>query len=212
MKHRKMIGLAAAAAMIFMAIGAGTASATKFCEENRESGCIQDVLSGTNLKFEAAGTTTFTGPFGEVINKCGKSVMEAPTSNTGSSTETVKASIKSLSYSECEHPTTVVNTSGSITLGTIEFHKIAGTKNSTVTSTDKTFTIHNTLFCGTSHFLTNNTDYGVLYGKDDPSNPNPGTPWLVTKAKIASENCGFTLTLEGALKYTGTTPFNVSEN
>jgi hypothetical protein len=39
MKDLKMLNLAAVAVMALMAIGASTASATKLCEENIETGC-----------------------------------------------------------------------------------------------------------------------------------------------------------------------------
>jgi len=212
MKYLKMLGLAAVAAMALMAIvGAGTASATKLCEQNVETGCTSHVLKGSTLAFEAEGTTTLTGPFGEVVDKCKKSTVSGPTTTTGSATETVKGEIKTLTFTECDHPVTTVNTSGVAVLGTLEVHKIASSKNGTVTSNGTTVTLHETLF-GTCHFLTNNTDIGTLRGKDDASNTTPGTPTFLISAKIPSENCGFSGTWEGSYKYTGTTPFNVSDS
>jgi len=210
MKYLKMLGLAALAVMGLMAIvGAGTASATKLCEQNTEAGCTSHVLKGWTLAFEHEGTTTLTGPFGEVIDKCTLSLIEGSTTTTGSATETVKVNITTLAFGNCDHPITSQNTSGISALGTLEVHKIASSKNGTVTSNGTTVTIPETIF-GTCHFLTSNTDIGTLRGKDDASNTTPGTPTLLISAKIPSENCGFSGTWEGSYSYTGTTPFNVS--
>jgi hypothetical protein len=211
MKYLKMLGLAAFAAMALMAIGAGTASATKLCEENKETGCASHVLNGSTLSFTSEGITTLTNAFGGVVAECKHSLVEGPTTTTGSATETVKGNISKLQFNECNHPVTTKNTEGKEALGTLEVHKIAGTKNGTVTSTGTTVTIDESPF-GTCHFLTNNTDIGTLRGKDDASNTTPGTPTFLIKASIPSENCGFNGTWEGSYKYTGATPFNVSES
>jgi hypothetical protein len=144
-----------------------------------------------------------TNAFGGVVVECNHSLLEGPTTTTGSSTETVKGNIKKLEFNECTHSVTTK------VLGSLEVHKIAGTKNGTVTSTGTTVTIHESPF-GTCQFLTNNTDIGTLRGKDDASNTTPGSPTFLIKASIPSENCGFNGTWEGSYRYSGATPFNVS--
>jgi hypothetical protein len=211
MKYLKMLGLAAIAAMALMAIGAGTASATKLCEENKQTGCITHVLKGSLLPFTSESTTTWTNAFGGVVAECKHSLVEGPTTTTGSSTETVKVNISKLQFTECNHPVTTTNTDTTTILGSLEVHAIAGTKVGTVKSTGTTVTIDESPF-GTCHFLTNLTDIGTLIGKDDPNSKTPGTPTLLVKASIPSENCGFNGTWEGSYKYTGATPFNVSES
>lgn len=122
MRYLKTLGLAAAMAMAPMAIGASTASATRLCEENREAACAKSVASGTTLKFVAEGTTSLTGPFGEVTDTCAGSTVEGSLSNAGSATETVKGGVSFLTFSECQRPITTHKA----TLGTLEAHKIAG--------------------------------------------------------------------------------------
>jgi hypothetical protein len=209
MKYLKMLGLAAVAAMALVAFGASTASATILCEEKAHTPCTKHVAVNSNLAFTSEGITTLTNAFGGVVAECKHSLVEGPTTTTGSATTTVKGNITKLQFNECNHPVTTKNTSGTETLGTLEVHNIAGTTNGTVTSNDTTVTIHESPF-GTCHFLTNNTDIGTLRGKDDASNTTPGTPTFLIKASIPSENCGFNGTWEGSYKYIGNTPFNVS--
>jgi hypothetical protein len=167
MKYLKMIGLAVAATMALMTIGAGTASATKLCEENVTSGCKNQILKGSFLAFTSETTTTLTDAFGSVVVQCKDSEVEGVTTTTGSATETVKGAITALHFTECNHPVTTKNTEGIEVLGSLEAHWIANSKNGTVTSTGTTVTIHESLF-GTCHFRTNQTDIGTIRGKDDP--------------------------------------------
>jgi hypothetical protein len=209
MKYLKMLGLAAVAAMALMAIGASTASATKLCEEKAESGCKTHVASGSLLKFTSEGTTSLTGPFGELVASCKDSTVEGKTSTTGSATETVKGTITTLDWSECNHPVST------IALGSLEVHKIASSFNGTVTSSGSTVQIKETLF-GTCNFLTNGTDIGTLTGKDAPTNTS-GVATFDIKASIPSENCGFNGTWEGSYEQVKDangvlTPFNVAES
>ncbi len=202
MKYLKMLGLAALAAMAVMAVvGAGTASATKLCKQDVTTGCTSHIASGTTLTFSAEGSTTLTDVFGGVVATCTGSSVSGKTTTTGSSTETVKGSISSLTFTGCNHPVTVNNAS----LGTLEVHNIAGTPNGTVTSNATTVTIDESPL-GTCSFQTSNTDIGTLTG----TSTTGGAPTFDIKASIPSENCGFNGTWEGSYKYTGTENFNVS--
>ncbi len=201
MKYLKMIGLAAIAAAALTAfLGAGTASATVLCETNVTSNCGTGwhVKSGTALNFSAEGSTTLTGPFGEVIATCTGSNVSGNTTNTGSGNETVKGNITSLTFSGCNRPVHV-NTA---TTGTLEVHNIANSDNGTVTSNDTTVSITNVPFLGTCRFLTNNTDIGKLTG-------SLTQPTFDIAATIPSHNGCPSGTWEGSYVYTGATPFIV---
>jgi hypothetical protein len=84
MKYLKMLGLAAIAAAALTAIlGAGTASATKLCENNQTANCTSHVVKGSTLKFTAESSVKFSGAFGIVFDTCTESTMEGPTTGTG---------------------------------------------------------------------------------------------------------------------------------
>jgi len=201
MKYLKMIGLAAIAAAALTAfLGAGTASATVLCETNVTSGCgtAWDVNSGTPLTFSAEGSTTLTGPFGEVIATCTGSTVAGNTTSAGGA-GTVTGNITSLSFTGCNRPVEV-NTA---TTGTLEVHSIAGKDNGTVTSNDTTVSITEIPFFGTCRFLTNNTDIGTLTG-------SLSEPTFDIAATIPSETSFCPSgTWEGSYRYTGTTKFIV---
>jgi hypothetical protein len=209
MNHLKMLGLAAVAATGLMAfLGTGTASATVLCETNVSSGCTSawDVTNGTTLLFTGEGSTTVTGPFGEVIDTCTGGTTEGNTSSTGSSTTTVTRNSTKVEFTGCTKTTTVV--SG----GSLEIHNVSGTKNGTVTSSGLTFIVHNTPL-GACQFETRSTDMGTLTGKDNTATGKPTLDQGADNAAmIPSENCHITGIMEGSYEYTGTTPFNVAES
>lgn len=210
MKHLKMLGLAAIAAMGLMAfLGATTASATVLCKKNQTSACTEKVAKGKTITFSAEGSTSLTDAFGGLVATCTGSTVSGSITNEGSSTTAVVGSITTLGFTGCNHPVTTKNTSGVETLGTLEVSNIAGSDNGTVKSNDTTVTIDESPL-GTCHFLTSNTKIGTLTGKDHPGNATPGTPTFDIEASIPSENCFFNGTWEGSYKYTGTEPFNVA--
>lgn len=102
MKHVKMLGLAAVAAMALMAVvGAGTASATELCSTNT-SPCTGTMYpSGTKIesKLKAGATALLTNNITNVT--CKKSTVTGSTTSTGSSTETVLGTISALTFTEC---------------------------------------------------------------------------------------------------------------
>ena len=207
MKYIKMLGLAAIAAAALTAIlGAGTASATVLCEvtpaPNTHCGSANHVKSGTELDFslETGTSALLKGPFGETIATCTASTVKGKTTTTGSTTETVKGNVESLTFTSCNRPVTVV--SG----GSLEVHHESGSDNGTVTSSGATVEIHNVPLFGTCKYITNNTDIGTLTGKSSAG----GAPTFHIGATITSENGCPTGAWSGKYEYTGSTPFDVA--
>jgi hypothetical protein len=202
MKTLKMLILAVTVAVATMAIlGAGTASATKLCENNQTTNCTNDVFKGTVLKFTAENSIKTFGPFGLLIETCTSSTIEGPITSTGGEEGVaVTMNVTTLDFSGCTRPVTVV--SG----GALSIQHIAGTDNGTVTSTGLTKIVHEIPGFGTCAFVTNNTDIGTLTG-------NLNAPIIDIAASIPSETSGCpTDTWGGQYIYTGLTPFIVSTN
>jgi hypothetical protein len=164
MKYIKMLGLAAVAAAALMAlVGAGTASATTLtatgCTGTSSGTHGKHCVVGTIITAEAEGKVVLDPPFGAI--ECSKSHVEAHTTTTGgpSENETVKASLTTLSFNECNATVTVLKG------GTLEIHtQIPGTNNGngTLTSSGAEVTVN---FFGTHCiFSTNNTHLGTVTG------------------------------------------------
>jgi len=136
MKHLKVFGLAAVAAMALMAfVGASTASATALYSGATKLGAgtvIEASLTG--------GTATLTTTEGTVLDTCTGGGVTGKTSNAGGAAETVKGTISALTWSGCTEPTTTLKTGG------LEIHYTSGL-NGTLTSTGGTeVTISTTIF------------------------------------------------------------------
>jgi len=190
-------------------VAAGAFSNGTLCEETPAAGdCAAEslVAKGTNLVFSAEGSTTLTGPFGEVIATCTKSTAEGAIGNQGSTTAAVSSNISKLTFEECGGRTVGVNTAKT---GTLEVHHIAGTDNGTVTSNDTTVIIEGVPIFGACQFLTTNTDIGTLTGKDVASGGVPTFDISATIPHEASSKCP-NGTWEGSYEYKGTTNFNVA--
>lgn len=137
MKYLKMLGLAVTAAAVLTAIlGAGSASASTLCTAT-ETPCtkkdkfLHAVLEpGTSAYLIETGGTT-SNP----LVTCTESTVTAESEETGSSTETEKGIVKSLTFGGCNHTTNV------LAGGTLEVHAIAGTDNGTVTSKEAKVTV-----------------------------------------------------------------------
>ena len=149
MKYLKMLGLAAIAAAALMAfVGAGTASATQL------TGAEGAILGeGTEIKAAAEGTTELHPPIGSI--NCKNSTVAGKVTKAGSSTETVKGDIETLTFTECNATVTVLQK------GSLEVHA-SGSSNGTLTSTGAQVTVNYIGF----HciFSTNNTDLGTITG------------------------------------------------
>lgn len=107
MKYLKLIGLAAVAAMALMAfIGAGSASATALCsttptttgENIGECPSGWDYAAGTEIHAELEGNAILETLGGTELAKCTVGTIQAHTTNTGSTTETVEAKITALTW------------------------------------------------------------------------------------------------------------------
>jgi len=131
MKHLKVLGLAAVAAMALMAIvGAGTASASELCSTNTAP-CTgtkygQDTTISAQLK---SGTVAFlTNSISNVA--CKKSTVLITTTNAGTTGEPVKGQAPSpngLTFSECS---TASGTACTVTVQNLAY-------NGTLTATTK---------------------------------------------------------------------------
>ena len=136
MNHTKILGLAAIVAAALMAlIGAGSASATTLTAPDGTT-----LAAGSLITAEAEGTVTLHPPFGDIT--CEKSHVEGKTSNTGSTSETVKGNISTLSFTSCNATVTVVKT------GSLEIHtqETKANNNGTLTSSGTEVTVE---FIGT---------------------------------------------------------------
>lgn len=146
MKYVKTLGLAAVAAIALVAVaGAGTASATVFCEENVEpcpeakrwsAGTAVDLV----LKAGTSFSTLDTG--GEALTTCNSSTNGWTITNTGGATATVRGATeaKQISWTGCTFPPVVLEG------GELEFHMIAGSSNATVTAKGFRITINSIFF------------------------------------------------------------------
>lgn len=157
MKFVKMLGLLAIAAAAVMAF-AGSASATTLTGPN-----TGEVFTGT-LTAESEGTTSLDGAF--VTVSCAKSHVEGKIEQHGKGV-TVKGTIATLSFTECNFPVTVIKG------GSLELHatkteiktetclESEGDKcTGTLTSTGAEVKI--TTSVGECIFTTNATDVGQL--------------------------------------------------
>jgi hypothetical protein len=120
MKHLKIVGIAAVAAMAFMAvIGAGTASAanTTLCKVE-ESPCKAEnhYAIGTAIS-STSSNATLTSNLGSVV--CTKSSVGGKTTTTGSSKTDVEGKIESLSFTGCELTTPFFGTKHACTVTSI---------------------------------------------------------------------------------------------
>lgn len=139
MKHVKMLGLAAVAAMALLAfVGASSASATVLCKTTPTLGspCASPYPAGTTIDATLEETATLETLEGTVLDECTGSTIKGTTSNKGSSTETVSGNASELTWTGCtrETKTTV--------LGSLEIHNISGTHNGTLTGSGFSVTVN----------------------------------------------------------------------
>jgi len=105
MRYLKILGLAAVAASVLMALGAaGSASATVLCKNKTTTeGCSEIYPIGTKLNVELQTNGRWVledknNP-GQIINECQVSKFETETGNTGKEGESVFASVEVEKYS-----------------------------------------------------------------------------------------------------------------
>jgi len=199
MKNLKLLGLAAVAAMALMAFVASSASATALYSGSTMLGpkSIIDfsIASGGKVKLSETG--------GEPIDECSSSTAKGELTNTGSSTETVKAKIVELTWGSCTFPTTTISRPE------WEFHYEFFSTKATVTSTsgsEGSMTV-NTIFFGS-----------CIYGETGPY--HAGTLTTFSSGHAILHINSFTRKLPGSngicpetsiftFTYTGTSPTNL---
>jgi hypothetical protein len=114
MKHLKMLGLAAFAAMALMAFGAGSASATKLCTQEA---CTTVYASGTVISSSLkSGSTARLTSGGATVDTCTSSSLCGTTTNTEGTT--VAGNIETLTWGSA-------GTSCSVTTDTIKTGSLA---------------------------------------------------------------------------------------
>ncbi|MGN6216564.1 MAG: hypothetical protein ACTHN7_06355 [Solirubrobacterales bacterium] len=168
MKHLKMLGAAAAAAMALMAfLGGGTASATVLCgTETSPCSAIYPGEGTTTLSAHLASKNSIlelvrneTGETTE-LSRCPVETLTASVINAGGAFSTVVASA-GLESSECVGPSKTV-----VAFGTLEIHNIPGTTNGTVTAEAVEFTVNvSGVDC---KWRASNVDLGTLKAGKDP--------------------------------------------
>jgi hypothetical protein len=103
MKYAKMLGLCLVAALALMAlVGAGTASATKLCKENK-SPCPagSTIAAGTALKGQQVAGTKSVFTTSLLTVECSGSTIEGKTTTAGGAGTAVKGEITSVLWSGC---------------------------------------------------------------------------------------------------------------
>jgi hypothetical protein len=152
MKHVRMLGLAAAAAMALMAfVGASTASATTL---TGEGGSI--IKTGTEFHAVNEGRTTLTTAFKNI--ECEEATMSGKTTNeTGT---TVNIGSIEIVTSKCNCEAKYLST------GTASIEVIGSGPNGTMTSTGAELTVTCSTIFGNVHciYQTNAVNLGTLTG------------------------------------------------
>jgi hypothetical protein len=156
MKHLKMLGLAAVAAMALMAVvGAGTASATTLYV----GGVAQNKSVSITATLSAASTAVLKDEGGTTTDTCNTSEVKGATEGTFTGASTVGGAVKNLAFGGCSH-TTKVLANGSL--------KIDASGN--VTSSSAEVTVVSTVFGISAVCKTGaGTKVGTLNGTNDPT-------------------------------------------
>jgi hypothetical protein len=109
MNYLKAVTVAAALALIVLAVGAGTASATVICK-TKTSPCASLYTKGTlfNGVLTPGTTAVFKGGFATI--ECTEGSGSIETTTNGSATETVKGLTKTLTFGGCNGEFKVLKT------------------------------------------------------------------------------------------------------
>ena len=191
MKHLKMIGLAAVAAMALMAFGVSSASATTLAITGvKQTGKVTiDATAEGSIKLEKTDHT--------FANTCTESTVEGETTSfTSVGTAPIGGPITTLTFKKCTTESVVVDAPGSLSIEWIE-----GTSNGTVKSSNAKVTVPSPFGALTCETGAGN-DIGTLTGK------STGFATMDIKAVL---NCGFlapSAIWEGS--YNITEPHNLS--
>jgi len=133
MKHLKLVGLAAVAAMALIGIGGGgTASATVLCKAT-ESPCsgLNLVNKEAEIHADLEGRSVFNLTLGYIFESCTGGTLKSHVINKGGATETVTTGTSwyEITWSGCEGGGVSATQTGEL-----EIHHIAGTDNGTLTA------------------------------------------------------------------------------
>jgi len=135
MKHLKKLGLAVIAATALMAFaGASSASATVLCSTTAEpcpAGQKWPAATSLDFSLESGTSLLWQDTAGNTLETCRAVTLSAEITEAGSSTATVKAKNKALTWNECTWADKTV------VLGGLEIHKISGTSNGTLTASEE---------------------------------------------------------------------------
>jgi hypothetical protein len=182
MKYLKMLGLAAVAAAGLMAfVGAGSASATTLTCTN-PPGTKVVCPAGTTIESTATSSLLLKAGFAEIT--CTASTVKGKTSNAGSTTETVKGPIETLTFTSCGSSTVDVIKNGSLEIHTDTEGVTDG--NGTVTGTGSEVTVS---AFGTScvYGTPEPKDLGTLKGSSNTG----GTATFTISASLSKVSGGF---------------------
>jgi hypothetical protein len=160
MKHLKILGLAAVAAMAVMAfVGAGTASATVLCNNNASTtACSSKVAAGTEIKSELTGSAILETTGGTTLDTCTGGGVNGKVESAGSSTTTVGGKNSSVTWSGCTVETKT------LAPGSLEIHWISGTDNGTLTASGAEVTVNTGFFGACVYGTGTGKDLGTLVG------------------------------------------------
>jgi hypothetical protein len=161
MKHFKMLGLAAAAALVLLAFGAGTASATTLCGTT-STPCNSGYGPGTIVEgVQKAGTNSVIETTGGThLHTCTGSTFKAKT-NVLSATW-ITANVEEWTWSGCDRFTVTVKK------GKLELDHISATHNATLVGKETEVTV-NTIFGSCIYGLGAGTTLGTAAGGPSPS-------------------------------------------
>lgn len=122
MKCLKMLGLAAVAAMALAALlGAGPASATVLCTENKiPCPAGEDYEFNTEIEMSQVSSSVIKSTNGTALSTCGDSKIKGRTENTGGKGVLVKVEITEMTFTECTNKTTAT-VLGRMTIEYIKF-------------------------------------------------------------------------------------------
>jgi len=153
MRHLKTLGLAATAAAPALLVTAGSASATEL--DCGSAMCV----SNSVVHAKAQGTHAFRTIAGNF--ECQETTLEAATSSTGSSAETVSGTVNSCALNTC-NVTVSVTKKGTVVFHTDRSDSTGSSGNGTLTWSGLEVTVG--LFGVHCIFTTNNTDIGTVTG------------------------------------------------
>jgi hypothetical protein len=200
MKNPKLFSVIAATVAAVASFAPATALATKLTGEGGTNLGV-----GTTISAEAEGAVTWKSSFiGEL--KCNESQIGAKTTNEGSSSETVSASVETLTFGGCNGTLTVLKK------GTLEIHTRTESAdgNGTLTSTGTEITIELAgLHC---IFFTASTDIGTITGS---STTNGNATLDVQSVAIPRTGgrqgafCGSSATWSASYKFTTPSTLNI---